>query len=167
MSHPIIVISDFPLPPSVNEGYRNVPGVGRVATEHLKNFRKSVDDWRQVHGRSVVAAFQSLLLKEWAGHRAFRVSYNFVFKHERLFCTSKKLMGKPKKLDADSRIKFAQDSLFNALGIDDCHVFSGEFRKLSGEVECTVITIQPDEPMTSVELFQSFNNEAPTTNSEQ
>lgn len=162
MSH-ILILSDFPLPPSINQGYRNVPGVGRVSAEPLKKFKKEVESWKLVHGRNISDSFRVLMETKWRGVMAFHVSYGFVFKRERLY--TKK--GLPKRLDADSRIKFAQDAVFGCLGIDDKFCFSGEFIKVVGERECCVVTIQPAEPMSAVELFQSFNNPSPTTESEQ
>jgi Holliday junction resolvase RusA-like endonuclease len=50
--------------------------------------------------------------------------------------------GTVRRIDIANREKFLIDSVFNALGLDDCFIFEHVMRKVQSEYEKAVITIQ-------------------------
>lgn len=153
MATSAIMIPDFPLPPSQNELYRNVPGVGRVATKALRDYRNTVSRWAFANAK-YRELFEVIRDEEWGGTSIFKVDTYFIFKHERIW--TKDL--KPKRLDASNRIKACHDYLCDFLGIDDKQIWNCSAEKLSGEKEGVVILISPIAPMTSVELLEQFSD---------
>lgn len=149
MSNKAILIQNFPLPPSENQLYRNLPRVGRVATQELKNYRRECEMWGIINKniREIFFAF----MEDHPNH-VLKVDFFFVFKRERLW-TKQNL---PKKLDASNRVKAAADQLAKFFGIDDKCFFSVSSEKVSGENECCIIFITPITPMSSVEILNNF-----------
>lgn len=159
-----LLIHNFPLPPSENAMYRNVPGVGRVAARDLVDYRKACS----AYGLRNAAKFREIkqiLGGRWKEFEHYKVDYFFVFKRERLYTkATKKERSRPKKLDVANRIKAAQDCLFGILGVDDKHIWATSIEKLDGEVEGVHIVIHPHTPINADELtsmFQGNSSEAP------
>ena len=146
-----ILVTGYPLPPSENQMYRNVPGVGRVATKELKEYRKLCAEF-EVKNKHIFDQIRKFLAQDRALFKHLKVDYFFTFKHERLFTKS----GDPKKLDAANRVKAIQDCFFHSIGIDDKHVFCSMIEKLSGEAESATIVLSSHTPITSIELIGLF-----------
>lgn len=144
----LLLIDDFPLPPSENEMYRNVPGVGRVSAQALKDYKKAVEAWYYTHLK-VVKELQNLFKNDWAGSVAYEVDTYFVFSRDRVWT----LKGLPKKLDASNRVKACHDALANILGIDDKLFWAGRFEKLVGDQERVIVMIRPYVPITDKEFL--------------
>ena len=117
---PSLILPHFPLPPSINEAYRNVPGVGRVKTAVYKAFEKEVEGWAYQYKKSLLNGFQELLKGDWKGYTVFEIDFFFVIKRERLWTKD----NAPKRFDADSRIKAGQDVFSKVLGMDDKYFWS-------------------------------------------
>lgn len=156
------MISNFPLPPSANKLYRNVTGVGRVATKELRDYRKMVDQWAGAYSK-YRTIFKEICDTKWKGNQTFKIDCFFVLKHERIWTKD----NRPKRLDASNWIKACHDALADFLGIDDKQIWAGHFEKVSGEQECVVILISQVTPLTSVELLQQFTNESENPSLEQ
>lgn len=146
-----ILIQNFPLPPSENKLYRNVPGVGRVSTKELKDYKENVRVWA-LSNKQIIDATKDIIFSEWNNDRALKIDCYFVLKHERIYTKD----GRPKKLDASNFIKACHDQLALSLGIDDRYFFCGHFEKVSGENECVIVFISVIDPMTSVEVLGIF-----------
>ena len=146
-----LLVTGYPMPPTSNNSYYNVPGVGRVASKELKQYRKLCSDF-EVKNKGVFNEIRKLLAKDGALHNHLKVDYFFTFKHERLYTKA----GQPKKLDVANRVKHCQDCLFNSIGIDDKHIFCSIIEKVSGENESVTIVISSHTPITSIELIGMF-----------
>jgi len=144
-----ILIQNFPLPPSENAMYRNLPRVGRVATKELQDYRRECEFWGLANKKYRDLFFS--LMEENPQH-VLKVDFFFVFKRERLW-TKQNL---PKKLDASNRVKAAADQLAKFFGIDDKCFFSVSSEKVLGENECAIIFISPVSPMSAVEILNNF-----------
>jgi Holliday junction resolvase RusA-like endonuclease len=117
----IILIPDLPMPPSANELYRNVMGVGRVATKELKDYKSAMKRWAFANNY-LVREIADVVAK-W---RFIDVSANFHFRHSRIIT----LDGRAKKIDTSNRLKALHDSLAEALGIDDKVFWNVHAKKL-------------------------------------
>lgn len=148
----VLLIKGFPLPPSENILYRNVPRVGRVATKELKQYREECKIW-EYQNKAAAETFKNMCFKHWSNTSMFQFDYFFIMKKERIFTKD----GRPKRLDVANRIKAMQDSLCNILGLDDKHIFSSYIEKLVGEKECVHIEIKPHSLNSAVELENSLN----------
>jgi hypothetical protein len=146
-----IVITNYPLPPSENQIYRNVPGVGRVATKELKDYRKSCE-YYHLNNPQVFETIKEFIVDRWKKADHFKVDYYFTFKRERLYTKD----NRPKKLDVANRIKAVQDCFFHSLGMDDKHVFATSIEKIIGEQECVTIVMHPHTPISAIELLELF-----------
>jgi len=144
-----ILIQNFPLPPSENQIYRNVPRVGRVATQELKDYKRACAFWGMANKQYKQIFWE--LAQEYPGH-VLKVDAYIILKHERLWTKD----GRPKKLDASNRLKALHDQLAEYLGIDDKAFFNVSAEKVSGEQECAVLIIGWVKPMNVVELLNTF-----------
>ena len=62
----------IPLPPSLNTAYRNVPGVGRVASNDLKAWKKAA---QQLVFNQWMNAGQPKFVKHYALHYRFNINH--------------------------------------------------------------------------------------------
>jgi len=136
-----------------------VPGVGRVATRELKEYRKSCEAYAVIH-KAYFHSIKDLMAKNWGGVEHFKVDYFFVFNRSRLY----NKQGGIKKLDVANRIKAVQDCFFAQLGIDDKHVWASNIEKMDGENECCHIVLSAHTPINAIELMSLFSeqHESPT-----
>jgi len=145
---PSLVLKHYPLPPSVNEAYRNVPGVGRVKSSVYKKFELEVGEWSLTYRKALLEAFTALIKGDWMGYSVFEIDFFFIVARHRLW--TKK--GEPKRFDADSRIKAGQDVFCKVLGMDDKYFWSTRGCKIEGEREGCILVISPHEPLNAFEL---------------
>lgn len=136
--------------------YRNVPGVGRVATKELKDYRKLCSQF-EIANSKTFNEIKDSIRKDAGLFEHLKVDYFFMFKRERLYTKD----GRPKRLDVANRIKAVQDCFFHSLGIDDKHVFCSMIEKISGENESVTIVLHPHEPITALELLDTFEGVPP------
>ena len=145
----------LPLPPSENEIYRNVPGVGRAATQELRNWRAQVKLW-MLQNKSEVERVQSWV-QALENPLVLDISSVFVFHQPRLWTKD----NRPKRLDASNRIKALHDAVSEILGIDDKHLWSGSFEKMECarlEDQCTLVWISASEPAEYVKMEGAFEH---------
>lgn len=155
----MIVISNFPFPPSVNEmyetnvhkAYANGSGVRniRVKTSRRRSrvcnaFYATVEKFNNLNRRNLDRI--ALQVKMWIkdGH-AIGLDCYVLVEHSRIWTKD----GMPKSFDADNRRKALQDAVCELLGIDDKWVFCGNTEKVacqSKDSECAVIKIYPVTP---------------------
>lgn len=133
----------LPLPPSENEIYRNVPGIGRAATQALRNWRGLVQVW-MLQNKSEMQRVRAWV-REQPEPLVLNISSAFVFHKPRLWSKQ----GVPKQLDASNRIKALHDAVAEILGVDDRHLWSGSFEKMQCEHiedQCSIVWISLSKP---------------------
>lgn len=155
-------LKDFPMPPTLNKGYFNLPRGGRAPTKELRDFKRQVELWILTN-KSSLGAFKQLWEGPWNRCASFKLTIYFIMAKEKLYT----LQGKAKKLDVSNRIKFAEDGIAQAIGIDDRYFFSVSAEKLIGEKEHCVVMIEPHYPISSVELMKSLEGGFDSTSAEQ
>lgn len=122
MSLPV-EIKGFPLPPSANELYANIPGRGRIKTEALKSFEAEVHYWSMKNQHLLLPARE---LCQSIGPGCFiRLHKFFYFRPHKILTKS----GEPRKNDTSNRIKALEDVLAKLLGIDDKWFWAGNYDK--------------------------------------
>mgnify|MGYP001606455229 FL=1 len=93
--------------------YRNLNGVGRVATKDLRNYRDDMQAWSIINHAKIVHT--KLLVK----NQILRLDFTYYLNERKLFCKDKS----PKRFDVSNRIKLIEDSLCHHLGTDDKFVW--------------------------------------------
>lgn len=131
--------------------YRNLYGVGRVATQELKDYRRACEMFA-LENHAVMKKLRAMISGKWKDFEHYKVDYFFVFKRERLY----NKQGGIKKLDVANRIKAVQDCLFASIGIDDKSVWASSIEKMCGEVEACHIVMHPHTPINATELMEMF-----------
>lgn len=118
-----ITVRGFPMPPSVNNVYANVPSGGRRKTDTYKSYEQTVSHW------ALQNAHQLNVLRDWVTQipraHAIRIDHIFHFHAFRIVTRG----GKPMKNDSWNRPKVLHDCLAALLGIDDCYFWSGVLEK--------------------------------------
>jgi hypothetical protein len=105
---------DFPLPPSENKLYKNVPRIGRAKTNVYRRYITEVEIWKYLH------LVQLKVLRPKVLGFALSIEADYFFEAKRVL-TKDGL--KPKRLDTSNRNKAFQDAFCSCLEIDDCWVF--------------------------------------------
>jgi hypothetical protein len=103
MSDKCILIKDFPLSPSINACYRNLPRGGRCSTKVLIEYKEACRLWA-LKNKDILQVAKYLLNGEWKG-KSLKLDAFFIFKKDRIFCKN----GKPKKLDVGNYLKAFED----------------------------------------------------------
>lgn len=155
MSDKHILIKDFPLSPSINKCYRNLPRGGRCSTKDLLDYKESCRIWA-IKNKNIIESAKYLLNGEWKD-RILRLDAYFIFKRERLYCKN----GKPKKNDVGNYLKAFEDCLYKELGIDDSFNFGIYLEKSEGQTEGIIVFISVISPLTAIEIMQNFSEQAP------
>jgi|WetSurMetagenome_2_1015567.scaffolds.fasta_scaffold283741_2 hypothetical protein len=157
-----IWISDFPLPPSVNEYLTPIRG-RMIKTKVHRDFLQRCMIWSLRSKTTVDLAKDRFMTMKQEMERvqkysAFRVDCFFAFHHSRVFTKN----GLVKQLDADNRMKPAMDAIVKIFEIDDRLFFSGRCEKITTdfkEKECSLIRICPMTPKTLSEMKTQINQE--------
>lgn len=113
--YPSLVIPCFPLPPSENQIYMNLPGRGRCATKELKDYKKACSEWYLGADLKIKQAIRSHKLH---GH-ILRIDSQLYFARERIYTKD----GRIKKMDVANRLKALHDQICEMIGIDDSQFF--------------------------------------------
>lgn len=137
----MIEVHNFPLPISVNHAYdglvKRLPGgrykMGRKKSAAYMKYGKACGDWA-LENRAGVMLMRKYFQAQ-GKNQTYQMNLAFHFKYSNVFCISKKLHMKPKKMDVSNRIKVLEDELCKILGFDDSQVFVGQQRKLCIESE--------------------------------
>jgi Holliday junction resolvase RusA-like endonuclease len=148
------MLFEFPMPPSVNALYQRIRGGGLALTDAAKRYRERVkkivtrqlprlsrfpaQNMETIFLLDIDAFFNELQNPGW-----FQVISRGPNKGK------KKAKSRYKKVDADNRIKFAQDALTKAMGInDDAQIFEVSIRKIQRreEPETLRVTIRVASP---------------------
>lgn len=166
-----LILTDFPMPPSVNTMLmpvmgalrRNkagkVYGAGRMvkSKEHIL-YSKLCDQWA-IKYRSGLERFKNELREAKAkaefGKQPFclDVSAHYMFHVEHLFTVNNKIQPK----DADNLNKAAGDNLCRIIGIDDKHIFKFTAEKgITAGHECAIIKIGLYKPRSRDEIMYSI-----------
>ncbi len=117
-------IKDFPMPPSANTLYANIPGKGRVKTKDYRLYEESVRIWsfRTAHHLQTARVIISRLPKGQALH----LDRRFYFERGKIITKG----GRPRRNDTSNRIKALDDVLAAILGCDDSLFWSGSETKV-------------------------------------
>lgn len=158
-----IWLTNFPLPPSVNEYLMPIAG-GWATSKTGKTYRKGRWVKTKIHtdyvkhcelwAKKNAQGFNSISndlkkavmeARENKKRICFRVDAYFIFHEPRIWTVN----NIPEQLDADNRLKPCRDALAKILDIDDKYFFSGFFEKVtapSKDQECTFIRITETIP---------------------
>lgn len=125
MTEPFRIVLPF-LPPSVNKLFatvkdKNTGALKRVLTTEARRIR-----------RLILALVQGNAEPD-------RLYELHVSVHLRAFCAD----GQVRKVDLTNRVKFLEDCLCGALGIDDSHIFRVVLTKIHADEEKTAIELRP------------------------
>lgn len=116
----------FPLPPSVNTLYRNLPaGRGRAKTQKYRTYENTCRIWMLQNQNQL---WQARALAMDAAAQPFsvlRVDSMFYFEASRILT----MAGKPKRNDSSNYLKAPLDMLAQMLHIDDSYFWSGFYDK--------------------------------------
>lgn len=127
----MLVLHSAPVPPSVNQAYRNVANRGRVASRSLLDYRATFAAWALQNSRILQTIALSVSEKKIALHLSFTLPRKTLFT----------LQGAPKRWDVSNRIKVIEDLLCASLGIDDKWVWKISAEKGEGAREGVDITL--------------------------
>lgn len=131
----MIEMLGFPLPPSENQLYRNVQGIGRVKAIAYRHYEKEFEIWRLRNRFSLQKAITAL-----NGSYPLKIELLFKFNYARLYTKRKTI----KRLDVSNRLKCFLDLLSKALQFDDSRFF---------EIKCEKC-IAPEEGV-NIKIFQT------------
>ena len=158
----MIVIRNFPFPPSANEmyatnvhKYKKPDGKMGVKTsqrrsEVLENFYTQCDLFEKINKKNMDLIRSQI--EKWIGQgRMLGMDCYVVVEYDRVITKD----GKPHQFDADNRRKALQDGICSILGIDDKYVFRGITEKVTcnrKDSECAIIKIYPMTPLNIMNL---------------
>jgi len=108
----------FPMPPSANNLFLNIPGRGRVKGPKYREYEREVQIWC-MRNHSQLQSWRALVGQRRAT-QALALDVKFKFNSITII---KKKDGLPKRLDLDNRLKALVDCLFVVIGIDDCYLW--------------------------------------------
>lgn len=176
----IVWLTNFPVPPSVNEYLVPVASNKYALDRRGKPYQKAhfvksdihrqylqrCYEWRAYHNVSfgkIQAQLHAALMRSRAERKPFalRVDHYFAFEYDRIWTVN----NIAQQLDVDNRLKPCRDALAELLGIDDKYFFSGYFEKLttrSKELECSIIRISQATPRTLAEIKAMMRKEMGT-----
>lgn len=170
----MIVLTNYPLPPSVNEYLVPVAGSwavnkkgktyrkGRwVKSAVHKQYEVQVKQWAVFNEQGLRPAIDALVKQK---NESIKNGLRFALRVDSFFCIHEKRLwtvnNLAEQLDVDNRVKPLRDSLAKLIGIDDKYFFSGYMEKVSTsfkEQECAIITITRHRPRTHQELKVQLN----------
>lgn len=170
-----IWLTNFPLPPSVNEYL--IPVIGKRSSKNGKtylkgrlvkskihsNYQELCQYWALQNRKFVSDASNALLIQKRTREInkqpfALKIDCFFVFHSERIFTVNNKC----EQIDTNNRIKPVLDALVKVIGIDDKHYFGGNCEKVttnSKEFECSLIRISMMEPRTLDDIKMMIQTE--------
>lgn len=133
----LIVIPDFPFPPSENNCYRNNSRGGRCKSKGYRDYETMVDQWAMLNLNNIRRARQSI---EFHNHISIEAQMGFAT--GRIFTKD----GRPKKIDVSNFVKVMHDCLAKLLAFDDKNVWFFSARKCEvglGESQRVHLVIKP------------------------
>jgi hypothetical protein len=107
-------MKNLPMPPSLNNSYINVRGVGRVASKELINYKTALRVWG--FDKQDVSYYLAKQLRD----QLIRIDLKFFFARKRVITK----LNTVKKNDVSNRIKAIEDGLCSIFDTDDKYVFS-------------------------------------------
>ena len=116
-------IKGFPLPPSVNALYLNLPGRGRCKSPKYRAYEESVRFWLYKNNPSIQTL--RVILGDIPKGTVLRVDQTFYFQRKSIITKD----GRPKKNDTSNRLKALHDAIAELIGIDDCYFWDGTYSK--------------------------------------
>lgn len=174
----MIILYNFPLPPSVNEYL--VPVVSNkysfdkkgkpyrkahfVKSDIHRNYLKRCQEWKfhnNLNWLEVQRRLQEIKKQAQDSRKQFalRMDHYFAFEKSRLWTVN----NLAQQIDCDNRMKPCRDAVANLLDIDDKYFFSGFIEKVSAptkEAECTIIKITLMTPRTLEQVQAQMKLEA-------
>jgi Holliday junction resolvase RusA-like endonuclease len=123
--YPIGTLYSLPIPPSVNRAYRNVPGVGRVASKELRAYKDEMQIWgfkNQVELQRIRPKIEG---------RIISLDFSYYLLEKSIFTKAHV----PKRYDVSNRIKIIEDSLCELLLVDDKFVFYVSAEKILSKMK--------------------------------
>lgn len=159
----MIIIKNFPFPPSANEMYatnvhkfRDPAGKMRVKTsrrrsEILEKFYENCEKFKSINRNNMLLIRSQI--QSWVNDgKVIGMDCFVIVERSRIFTRN----GYLEAFDADNRRKALQDGICSIIGIDDKYVFRGITEKVTcdrKDLECAIIKIYPMNP-TNLENLQ-------------
>lgn len=132
-----VALRGLPLPPSVNDAYRNLQNHGRVKTYKHRVFEGACASWA-IQNRKAVEAAKALWEQAGPGI-GLSAEYVFYFNPERVLMKQdthpkhggpkKKKKNESKKLDVSNYVKIVEDQICKAVGHDDAYFWQVKANK--------------------------------------
>lgn len=152
----MLVINNFPFPPSVNEMYES--HIKYIKTKSgkkiAKTYRRRSIELESFYERCYLFKARNRInfeiitkqVNDWLSNgKVLKLDIEVLVEKSRVFT----VQGVPKQFDADNRAKAVLDGLSKILGIDDKYVFSVSIEKVTcsqKDMECAQIKIIPISP---------------------
>lgn len=125
----------IPIPPSLNNAYPTAKSGVRIKSKELRQWERDFQSWSLIKIPQIrIAKYVMANLSPLA---VLSVECIYYFRRERILCRD----GRPKRLDADNRLKCLLDGITTLLGIDDARIWQGAFAKrieAQGYESCSV-----------------------------
>jgi Holliday junction resolvase RusA-like endonuclease len=132
----MVLLSGIPISPSLNMAYPTDKHTGgRFKSKQLMAWEKEFEVWALVNHVQLAQAFD-MFHTPLDGH-VMSIRLMFHFEWAKLIS----LLGKPKKLDLDNRLKIVIDSVTKVIGCDDSQIFHIDASKRPTRDEQKVGTI--------------------------
>lgn len=155
-----IYITDFPLPPSSNNIYRDVVfnrKAIRVPTAELKAYKRDANLWAEKQGREKILEYGRHIHSAIKQGFVVSVDCYFIFDRTRIWTlpTNKKNPNAAKKMDTTNRLKVPHDCFAEIVKCDDSYFFMGWYEKVERapeDYERTVMVFNFRKPRSSNEL---------------
>lgn len=153
----IIILDNFPIPPSSNAIYRSFfnKKVGRLVhykSQEMKAYEVLVESWSSTRQQMISSASETLTNLIFDQRNFIRVDAYFGLKPEKLWNRE----GSKKKMDVSNRIKALHDCLSNVLAIDDRFFYPGECEPVivgPWEQECVIVKMTIKKPRSLKEAY--------------
>lgn len=129
---------NLPFPPSVNKAYATTRSGRRLLTSEGKLFKQSVRDTIGQKYAAVTPELYNL------GSVPLCLTVTLYTQTENKGWLQGKAKNRYKRVDVSNRVKLLEDAVFEALGVDDCLVFSLHVYKVSSDDEYVHVTIKED-----------------------
>lgn len=166
----VIVLDDFPMPPSLNDSYQSVTKTFHtmrgtvtrsafIGTPDLVKFKAEMAIWKAENFPLLMEA-RGIILQWMRQEFEVRVDFHFLWSHESIFTQTKRAKSRFHRLDADNRIKAGRDGLSECLEIDDTYFVDGRIEKaiqVEGKRPCAIIRVSKTKIRTAQQILKEYS----------
>lgn len=116
-------LTHIPIPPSINNAYPTSRTGRRFKSKELITWEREFRVWGMLHCQDVRVIKEEF--QDMTKGCVIAVNCIYYFNQHRVLTKD----GRPKRLDADNRLKCLLDQVTELIGIDDCYIWEGSFSK--------------------------------------